>query len=102
MEKACIAYVPLNDEQVNLLRPYADMNYSDSLINKHFSVIVREKAATEAQFRRHILQMLKRLNIAPKLSKHWLQTLPESEARNVIKTSSTEPDARLILLPRKP
>ena len=45
MEKACIAYVPLTDEQVNLLRPYADMNYSDSLISKHFSVIVRERAA---------------------------------------------------------
>ena len=101
MEKACIAYVPLTDEQVNLLRPYADMNYSDSLINKHFSVIVRERAATEQQFRRHVLQMLKRLNIAPKLSKHWLQTLPEGQARNVIKTSSTEPDARFILL-RKP
>ena len=101
MEKACIAYVPLTDEQVNLLRPYADMNYSDSLINKHFSVIVRERAATEQQFRRHVLQMLKRLNIAPKLSKHWLQTLPESEARKVIQKSSTKPDARLILL-RKP
>ena len=101
MEKACIAYVPLTDEQVNLLRPYADMNYSDSLINKHFSVILRERAATEQQFRRHVLQMLKRLNIAPKLSKHWLQTLPESEARKVIQKSSTEPDARLILL-RKP
>ena len=101
MEKACIAYVPLTDEQVNLLRPYADMNYSDSLINKHFSVIVRERAATEQQFRRHVLQMLKRLNIAPKFSKHWCQTLPEGQARNVIKASSTEPDARLILL-RKP
>ena len=101
MEKACIAYVPLTDEQVNLLRPYADMNYSDSLINKRFSVIVRERAATEQQFRRHVLQMLKRLNIAPKLSKRWLQTLLESQTRKVIKTSSTEPDARLILL-RKP
>ena len=102
MEKACIAYVPLTDEQVNLLRPHADMNYSDSLIDKRFSVIVRERAATEAQFRRHILQMLRRLNIAPKLSKRWFQTLPESEARKVIKTSPTEQDARLIILPRKP
>ena len=100
MEKACIAYVPLNDEQVNLLRPYADMNYSDSLISKHYSVIVRERAATEQQFRRHIVQTLKRFNITPKL-RHWLQTLPESEARKLIKQSSTEPDARLILL-RKP
>ena len=100
MEKAAIAHVPLTEEQVNLLRPYADMNYSDSLIDKHFSVIVRGRAATEAQFRRRILQMLRRL--APKLSKRWLQTLPESEARKVIKTSPTEPDARLIILPRKP
>ena len=101
MEKACIAYVPLSVEQVNLLRPYADMNYSDSLISKRYSVIVRERAATEQQFRRHIIQTLKRFNIIPKLSKHWLQTLPESEARKVIQKSSTEPDARLILL-RKP
>ena len=78
------------------------MNYSDSLISKHYSVIVRERAATEVQFRRHIIQTLKRFNITPKLSKkHWLQTLPESEARKVIQKSSTEPDARLILL-RKP
>ena len=101
MEKACIAYVPLSVEQVNLLRPYADMNYNDSLISKHYSVIVRERAATEQQFRRHIIQTLKRFNITPKLSKHWLQTMPESEARKVIQNSSTEPDARLILL-RKP
>ena len=101
MEKACIAYVPLSDEQVNLLRPYAEMNYSESLISKHYSVIVRERAATEQQFRRHIVQTLKRFNITPKLNRHWLQTLPESEARKLIKQSSTEPDARLILL-RKP
>ena len=102
MEKACIVYVPLTDEQISLLRPHADMNYSESLINKHFSVIVRERAFTEAQFRRHVLQMLKRFGISPKLSKHWLQTLPESEARSVINTSSREPDAHLIILPRKP
>ena len=101
MEKACIAYVPLSDEQVNLLRPYAEMNYSESLISKHYSVIVRERAATEQQFRRHITQTLKRFNITLKLNRHWLQTLPESEARKLIKQSSTEPDARLILL-RKP
>ena len=101
MEKSCIAYVPLNDEQVNLLRPYAEMNYSESLISKHYSVIVRERAATEQQFRRRIVQTLKRFNITPKLNRHWLQTLPESEARKLIKQSSTEPDARLILL-RKP
>ena len=101
MEKACIAYVPLSDEQVDLLRPYAEMNYSESLISKHYSVIVRERAATEQQFRRHITQTLKRFNITLKLNRHWLQTLPESEARKLIKQSSTDPDARLILL-RKP
>ena len=96
MEKACIAHVTLTDEEIRTLTPFVLENYSAHLLTKQFSVIVRERAFTEAQWRKHILNALKRFKINPPKNKHWLQTVPEQEARELINNPTT--DSRVIVL----
>ena len=90
MEKACLAYVSLSDEQIRAMRPYADMRYSEACINRNYSVIVREKASKEGQFRTRILRMLRKLNInAPRLKRNWCQTLNGTKALEIITREPT-------------
>ena len=100
MEKACVCHVTLSDEEIRTLTPFVLENYSAHLLSKQYSVIVREKAFTEAQWRKHILNALKRFKINPPKNKHWLQTIPEQEAREFI-SNPARSDSRLIVLPRK-
>ena len=103
MEKACIAYVSLDDEQIAQLRPFAEMYYSAAILQRNYTVIVREKALTENQFRSHILRMLRKHKIAtPRLKRNWLQTIPETEARDLITKLQREPsdDSRIFVLSR--
>ena len=96
MEKACVCHVTLTDEEIRTLWPFVDEKYSANLFDKQFFVIVREKAFTEAQWRKHILNALKRFKINPPKNKHWLQTVPEQEARELINNPTT--DSRAIVL----
>ena len=100
MENACVCHVTLSDEEIRTLTPFVLENYSAHLLSKQFSVIVREKAFTEAQWRKHILNALKRFKISPPKNKHWLQTIPEQEAREFI-SNPARSDSRLIVLPHK-
>ena len=100
MEKACVCHVTLSDEEIRTLTPSVLENYSAHLLSKQYSVIVREKAFTEAQWRKHILNALKRFKINPPKNKHWLQTIPEQEAREFI-SNLARSDSRLIVLPHK-
>ena len=100
MEKACVCHVTLSDEEIRTLTPFVLENYSAHLLSKQYSVIVREKAFTEAQWRKHILNALKRFKINPPKNKHWLQTIPEQEAREFI-SNPARSDSRLIVLPHK-
>ena len=100
MEKACVCHVTLSDEEIRTLTPFVLENYSAHLLSKQYSVIVREKACTEAQWRKHVLNALKRFKMNPPKNKHWLQTIPEQEAREFI-SNPARSDSRLIVLPRK-
>ena len=100
MEKACVCHVTLSDEEIRTLTPFVLDNYSAHLLSKQYSVIVREKAFTEAQWRKHVLNALKRFKINPPKNKHWLQTIPEQEAREFI-SNPARSDSRLIVLPHK-
>ena len=100
MEKACLCRVTLTDEEIRTLQPYADENYSANVLNKQFSIIVRERSYTETQWRKHVVSLLKRLKIDPPKSRGWCQTIPEKEARQII-SDPTRSDSRIIVLPRK-
>ena len=100
MEKACLVHVSLADNHVDVLRPHADMYYSASYICKQYCVFVRERAATEALFRRHVLRTFKKLQIKVKCYKGWLQLIPERHARELI-DEPVDPDSRIIVLSRR-
>ena len=100
MEKACLCHITLTDEDIRTLKPYADMNYSANLLNKQFSVIVRERAFTEAVWRKHVLSALKRLKISPPNNRNWCQTIPEQEARELI-SNPAGMDSRIIVLRKR-
>ena len=100
MEQACVCHVTLSDEEIRTLTPFVLENYSAHLLSKQYSVIVREKAFTEAQWRKHVLNALKRFKINPPKNKHWLQTIGEQEAREFV-SNPARSDCRLIVLPHK-
>ena len=103
MEKGCIAYLTLTDEQISALRPFVEMQYSAATLQRNYYVLVREKAFTDAQFRTHVLRVLSKHKItAPRLKRNWLHAIPESHARELIAQIQKEPpdDSRVFVLSR--